>query len=214
MSDDSIPTPAENPSAPPAPPAPLSGAAAPPPTGSYGAQPTQAYPGAAPSYPPAYPGTTATPYPGSAASVSPSYPAAPQAYPGAAGSYPSAPQVYGSQNPQPSGYPAYGAAPAYPGYAQPRPTSGLAITALVCGLAGLILSWLIFPVLASVAAVITGHMALGQTKKDPALGGRGMALAGLILGYAVVGIILLMIVLSLVSMVIFGAFTLPFLFSS
>jgi len=191
VSDDSIPSPAEYPPVTPAPPAPPSGSPTPPPAAAYAAQPTQAYPGAAPSYP-----------------------AAPPAYPGAAASYPSAQQVYGSQPPQPGGYPAYGATPAYPGYAPVRPTSGLAITSLVCGLAGLILSWMVFPILASIAAVITGHMALGQTRKDPSLGGRGMAIAGLILGYAVVGILGLTLILSLISAVLFGAFTLPFLFSS
>lgn len=181
-------------------------------------QPTQAYPGAAPSYPaapPAYPGAAAVPYSGSVAAAPTSYPPAPPASPATGPAYPAAQPVYGQPTAQqPGGYPAYGTSPAYAGYAAPRPSSGLAITSLVCGLAGLILSWLVFPVLASIAAVITGHMALGQTKDNPALGGRGLAIAGLILGYVVVAAILLMIVMSLIGVLFFGAFTLPFLFSS
>jgi len=99
-------------------------------------------------------------------------------------------------------------------YAPSRPTSGLAIASLVCGLAGLILSWLFVPILASVAAVITGHMALGQTRRNPALAGRGMAFAGLILGYLVLAFVVLSIAVSLISVLFFGAFSLPFLFNS
>jgi len=32
-------------------------------------------------------------------------------------------------------------------------------------------------------AVIFGHLSLGQCKRDPMIGGRGMGLAGLVLGY-------------------------------
>ncbi|MBO0979192.1 DUF4190 domain-containing protein [Microbacterium sp. SD291] len=111
---------------------------------------------------------------------------------------------------QAPGYPAYGA-PAYPA---PRPSSGLAITSLICGIGGVVLSWAIVPILASIVAVITGHMVLRQTKANPALGGRGMAFAGLILGYVMVAVILIGIVTMVISFVFLGAFTLPFIFSS
>lgn len=167
------------------------------PPSAYPAPSAQAYPGAAPSYPPA-----PQPYAGPA----PSYPAAP-VYPGTQQS------GYGAPAPQPGGYPVYGA-PMPAAYAQPRPTSGLAVTSLVCGLAGLLLSWLFVPMLASVAAVITGHLALGQTKKNPGIGGRGMAFAGLILGYVVIAFLVLGLASMLISVVFLGAFSLPFMFNS
>jgi len=59
-----------------------------------------------------------------------------------------------------------------------RKTSGLAIAALVLGIAGFI------PPLAicSIPAIILGAIALNQIKKEPAIEGRGMALAGIICG--------------------------------
>lgn len=95
-----------------------------------------------------------------------------------------------------------------------RPASGLAITSLVCGIAGAALFWALIPMLASIVAVITGHMALGQTKRDSRLGGRGMALAGLILGYAVVAVLLFTIVSTVVGFLLFGAFAIPFLLTA
>ncbi|WP_207479560.1 DUF4190 domain-containing protein [Microbacterium sp. SD291] len=165
-----------------------------PPPVAPAAQPVQAYPGAAPAYPGAQP---------------PAYGAQPPAY-----AAPAPPQgYYGAAAPvqqQAPGYPAYGA-PAYPA---PRPSSGLAITSLICGIGGVVLSWAIVPILASIVAVITGHMVLRQTKANPALGGRGMAFAGLILGYVMVAVILIGIVTMVISFVFLGAFTLPFIFSS
>lgn len=165
------------------------------------AQPYQAYPGAAPAYPPAAPGPV---------------PAAPGPVP----PVPGAVQPYGS-----TPAPGYGAAPgyaapqayapgAYPLYAAPRPTSGLAVTSLVCGLASFLLSWLFIPALASIVAVITGHMALKRTKEDPSLGGRGMAFAGLIIGYVVIGIGVLTIGIIVASFLAVGAFTLPWIYAS
>lgn len=139
-----------------------------------------------------------------------------QAYPGAAPSYspPPAPPAHSSQPP-------YGVAP-QPGYPMhggqympaSRPTSGLAITSLVCGIAGVALFWLFLPMLASIVAVITGHMALRQITANPNLGGRGMAIAGLIMGYVMAALLVISVALTLLSVVFFGAFTLPFIFSS
>lgn len=155
------------------------------PTPAGGQQPTR------PTPPPAhhYPAASPAPQP-------PSYPAAPsapptQAHPGTA-------------------YPNY-AAPVYPA---PRPASGLAITSLICGIAGVVLSWAVLPLLASIVAVITGHMALRQTKANPMIGGRGMAFAGLIMGYVMVAVLVIGIVLTVIGFLFFGAFTLPFLFAS
>ena len=70
------------------------------------------------------------------------------------------------------------AAPPPPPHAPPR-TSGLAVAALACGIAGLTL----LPVLASIAAVVLGIMARDELRHDPTLGGEGMATAGLVLGW-------------------------------
>lgn len=112
----------------------------------------------------------------------------------------------------PPAYAPYGA-PVYPAAPAPRPTSGLAITSLICGIAGVVLVWAIIPVLASIAAVITGHMALGQTRRDPGIGGRGMAIAGLILGYAMIAIAAFTLIGIIISFLFVGAFSLPFIFS-
>lgn len=63
------------------------------------------------------------------------------------------------------------------------PKMGLAVASLVCGIIGGWASTLSLP------AVICGHMALNKISKDSTkYGGKGMAIAGLILGY--LGIIL------------------------
>jgi hypothetical protein len=80
-----------------------------------------------------------------------------------------------------------------PGFAPtttPR-TSQLAIWALVCGVAEFICGITFIP------AIILGHLALSETKKNPTLQGRGMAWAGLILGY----LYILLIVLAVPSVI-------------
>lgn len=153
----------------------------------------------------------------------PPRPPAPAAFPvvPALPAYPAQPTPQPAQNqPVPPAYspttpPAYApyGAPVYPAVPAPRPTSGLAITSLICGIAGVVLVWAIIPVLASIAAVITGHMALGQTRRDPAVGGRGMAITGLILGYAMIAIAAFTLIGIIISFLFVGAFSLPFIFS-
>ena len=66
-----------------------------------------------------------------------------------------------------------------------KPSSNMAIASLVLG----ILGWTIAPGLASIAAIITGHMAKNEIRNSMGqLGGDGMATAGLIMGYANVAI--------------------------
>ena len=67
-------------------------------------------------------------------------------------------------------------------------TSGLGIASLVLGI--LWMYWV-----GSILAVIFGHVALSQIKKDPSIGGRGMAVAGVVLGWIGVGVLLLSVVL-------------------
>lgn len=66
--------------------------------------------------------------------------------------------------------------------------SGLAIASLVCGLLG----WSFVPFIGSIAAIITGHLAKKEIRDSGGMiGGDGMAIAGLILGYTLVGLVLL-----------------------
>lgn len=142
-------------------------------------------------------------------------PAPPAAQPYPVQQYPG--QQYPGQQSPTQQYPA----PSYQGQAyqgqvypmQPyppaRPTSGLAVTSLITGIGGILFSWTFVALLASIAAVITGHMALKQTRNNPALAGRGMAIAGLITGYVGVAIIALLVVVAIFSFLFLGS--LPFL---
>lgn len=75
------------------------------------------------------------------------------------------------------------------------PTSGLAIASMVCGILSLFFCFC-GGMLLGIPAVICGHMALKQTGSEspgmpPRMGGRGMAIAGLIMGY--IGILLIIL---------------------
>lgn len=60
------------------------------------------------------------------------------------------------------------------------PAPPLAVASLVCG----ILSLTVLPFLASIPAIVCGHMAQSQIKRSGGtMGGSGMATAGLIIGY-------------------------------
>ena len=73
-----------------------------------------------------------------------------------------------------------------------RPTSGMAIASMVLGI--LWLYWV-----GSILAVIFGHIALSQCKQDPNLGGKGMAIAGVVLGWIGVAFIILAIIGGILS---------------
>ena len=67
----------------------------------------------------------------------------------------------------------------------PQPNSTMAIVSLVSG----ILGWSFIPLLGSLIAIITGHMAKKEIRESAgALGGDGLATAGLILGYIAIGL--------------------------
>lgn len=137
-------------------------------------------PPAPPAYgqqPPAY-GSYGTP---------PAYGQQPQTY-GQQPAYGQNTPAYGQNTPA-YGAP-YGAAPAYPGYGATAKTNSLAIVSLVSSLVGIF----IIPLIGSIVGIITGHMSLGQIKRTGE-NGRGLALAGTIVGYvgvafAILGIIL------------------------
>ena len=73
-----------------------------------------------------------------------------------------------------------------PVYAMPvltpaLPASGFAVWALVMGVIGFVAGWCLFGV-PCLAAIALGHAGLAQTKAGT-MSGRGMAVAGLVLGY-------------------------------
>tara|TARA_B100000315_G_scaffold117938_1_gene108134 strand:- start:134 stop:451 length:318 start_codon:yes stop_codon:yes gene_type:complete len=63
-------------------------------------------------------------------------------------------------------------------------TSGLGIASMVLGIL-----WLFW--LGSILAVIFGHISLAQTKKDSSISGRGMAIAGVALGWIGIAVLLI-----------------------
>ena len=76
-------------------------------------------------------------------------------------------------------------------------TNTMAIVSLVAGIVG----WTAMPLLGSIVAIVTGHMARGQIRSSNGMEeGNGLALAGLLLGYTslllgVVGVIFAILVL-------------------
>ncbi|MGN7916899.1 DUF4190 domain-containing protein [Lysobacter antibioticus] len=77
-----------------------------------------------------------------------------------------------------------------------RQTNVLAIISLIAG----ILGWTLLPLVGSLGAIITGHMARGQIRREPdRYDGNGLAIGGLILGWGSVIIALL----SLIVIVLF-----------
>lgn len=62
----------------------------------------------------------------------------------------------------------------------PARTSTLAIISLIGGIAG----WTLLPLLGSLVAIITGHMARAEIRREPGLQGDGLAIAGLVMGWA------------------------------
>ncbi|WP_322409222.1 DUF4190 domain-containing protein [Microbacterium invictum] len=145
----------------------------------------------------------------------PPYPGAPQGSPtppayGQPPAYdpPAAAQApYGSAAPYAAQAP-YGAAPyggtaPYGAYAGPK-TNVLAIVSLISS----IVAFVVLPFIGSLVGVITGHMALSQIKRTGEQG-RGLALAGTIVGYVGLGFILLFILffLSFLPLIIGSATT-------
>ncbi|WP_179855457.1 DUF4190 domain-containing protein [Paractinoplanes atraurantiacus] len=114
--------------------------------------------------PPPYQGDGHPPVPPDAAPISP-YP--PPGTPGITGTY--QPQVV---------YPAMGPVVVI---GNPAPTSGYAVASMVLGIVGILGGWCTFAV-PCVLAVVLGHAALHEMKRVRKEG-RGMAIAGLVLGY-------------------------------
>lgn len=92
-------------------------------------------------------------------------------------------------------------APVQPGYVvtSQRPYNTLAVVSLVAGIA----AYVFLPFISAVVAVITGHMARSQIRQTGEQGG-GMALAGLILGYVHLALVVVIIVVIILVVVIAG----------
>jgi hypothetical protein len=119
---------------------------------------------------------------------------------------PGAPGPWGSPPPphapgQWGGHPAYGSHPygSHPygpspygppyGWGAPARTNGLAIASMVCGI--LWLYWL-----GSILALVFGYVAKGQIDRSHgSQTGRGMAIAGIVLGWVGVGFLVLFVML-------------------
>ncbi len=67
-------------------------------------------------------------------------------------------------------------------YSRASSTSSLAVLSLVFGIS----TWMILPFVGALIAVVCGHLARGEIRRAPpgSIEGNGMALAGLLLGYA------------------------------
>ena len=79
-------------------------------------------------------------------------------------------------------------------------TSGLAIASLACSIAGVFL----FPIILSVLGIVFGHISLNRIKRsDGLLKGRGLAIAGLIIGYA--GLVICVALIILVILIVIAS---------
>lgn len=105
-----------------------------------------------------------------------------------------------------SGPPGWASPPGTPGWGGPPPppmprTNGLAIASLVCGIAGIAMC---LGPLGSVPALITGYNARRQIDATGGVQeGRGMAIAGIVLGWVGVGLFIIVVV-AIVLVAIFG----------
>ncbi|KAE8764086.1 DUF4190 domain-containing protein [Georgenia thermotolerans] len=98
-----------------------------------------------------------------------------------------------AQAPYTPGQP-YAGGPQQPG----RPSSGLAIAAFVIGIVAFLMAWIpvinVVAIIGGIVAVVLGAIALSKASKGQA-GGKGLAIAGLVLsGLAIVGAILMNVV--------------------
>jgi hypothetical protein len=78
-------------------------------------------------------------------------------------------------------------------------TSGMAVTTLVFGIISIFINFI------SVYAIIFGGLAIAQTTKSPALKGKGLAIAGLVLG--------LFMLISWIAVCVWDEFTTSWIFS-
>jgi hypothetical protein len=112
------------------------------------------------------------------------------------------PQCGTVAGPNPTGFAPASAYTTYPPVQSP--TSSLAIASMISG----ILGWTVFPIVAAIIAIVTGHMARSEIRNSGGrVGGDGMALFGLIAGYAqmVLAVLFLLVVLAVVGFGLYAA---------
>jgi hypothetical protein len=73
----------------------------------------------------------------------------------------------------------------------PKP-AGFAVASLVLGILGLFLSWITFGI-PSMLAVVFGHVGISRVRRGVG-DGRGMAISGMVLGYLVIALFLVLVV--------------------
>jgi hypothetical protein len=130
---------------------------------------------------------TGPPQTGQAPCTATEYPAGYQA----ATSYPAGYPSGGYQSP--AGYQSPGYPPQGTPWIAPRRTNGLAIASLACGCGGIIPFLFGIPCL---LGIIFGFVARGQIRNARgAQDGAGLALAGIILGFSLIGLFILVIIL-------------------
>ena len=77
---------------------------------------------------------------------------------------------------------------------QAKRTSGTSVTAMVLGIVGLVFIWApFFGFVSALLGIIFGGIGMSQTKKNPTLTGRGMAVAGLVCGIIAVAVWVILI---------------------
>jgi uncharacterized Zn finger protein (UPF0148 family) len=87
-----------------------------------------------------------------------------------------------------------------PTYAQAVQTSGMAIASLVMGIAG----WTLLPLIGSILAIVFGYAARREIRQRPdELTGEGLVIAGLVLGWIMVGISVLALCLGAIGLCFF-----------
>lgn len=121
---------------------------------------------------------------------------APGAYPPPPppGAYPP-PPAYMPPGYPPPGYPPYGWQPGYPPYypgPMPPSTSYFAIASLACALGGIVVLVPFGTSLGALLGIIFGHVALAEIGRSHGMKvGRGMAVAGLVIGYLILALLVL-----------------------
>jgi hypothetical protein len=127
------------------------------------------------------------------------------------------PQYQGGYTPPPPGYtpaPGYEQPPQQPyGYAQPQGYPQQYAAPMATGTNGLAIASLIFAFVFPIVGVILGHIALNQIKQT-GQEGRGLAIAGLAIGYSFIGLGLIIACIYVIAIAAFlnsGAVTSGFL---
>lgn len=113
-------------------------------------------------------------------------------------STPPPPPSPGQYDPPAAPYQPYAVGSPYGGYQTVPQTNGLAIASLVVSIAGLVVCC----GLPGVVGAIMGHVARKQIKEQPNQTGEGMALAGIIVGWASFGLIVIGTILWVVLVIV------------